>query len=175
MSERTQEYIITIRADGNATLEDANAPKAPSAAKTTEGEKVSGQGKKELTPGQKLTKGIIQSAAFGYAKRAVLTVARAQTGTIQLRTGQVQYQERQQAVLGYLEGGLNIAESAALGYATGNVYGAVIAAAVSTVTKVINFGIESNKLDLQRTVDDIGRAQANIRAGAGGGRMGKNY
>ena len=81
--------------------------------------------RKELTPGQKLTKGIIQSVA--------------------------------------------------LGYAAGNVYGAVIAAAVSTVTKVINFGIESNKIDLQRTVDDIGRAQANIRAGAGGGRMGKNY
>lgn len=169
---RTQEYIITIRTEGATS--DESSKKAPSTATTKEGGKVTPSSKKELSSGQQLTKGILRSAAFGYAKRALGMVTQASVSTINLRTGQVQFQEQQEAIYGYVQQGIGIAESVAMGYAVGNVVGAVVAAAVNVGSKVANFAIESNKINIQRTVADIGRQQSYIRAGAGGGRIGRN-
>lgn len=169
---RTQEYIITIRTEATQEAAEKGGKKAPSSATTKEGGKVS---KNEKSAGQKLTQGVIRSAAFNYAKRAIGMVSEAQIGTIQLRTGQVQYQEQQQALYGYVQQGLSIAESVAMGYAVGNVYGAVISGVASIVSKVANIGIESSRLGMQKTIESIGRDQAMIRAGASGGRTGKTY
>ena len=166
-----QEYIITIRTEGGES-NDKGGNKAPSSATTKDGGKVS---KKEKSAGQKLTQGVIRSAAFNYAKRAIGMASEAQVGTIQLRTGQVQYQEQQQALYGYIQQGIGIAESVAMGYAVGNLPGAVIGGVATAAFKVINLGLEARRLDLQKTVESIGREQAMIRAGASGGRTGKTY
>lgn len=170
---RTQEYIITIRTEGSTS--DESSQKAPSTATTKDGGKATPSSKKELSSGQQLTKGILRSAAFGYAKRGFGLVTQASISKINLRTGQVQFQEQQEAIYGYVQEGIGIAESVAMGYAVGNVYGAVISGVASALFKVVNLGTEAKKLDLQKTVDTIGREQTLIRAGAGGGRMGKTY
>lgn len=168
---RTQEYIITIRTE--ATSETQSSKAAPPSATTQNGSKITQSSSKSA--GQNLTKGIIRSAAYGYAKKALGVAAEATVGTIQLRTGQKQYQERQQAIYSYVQSGIGIAESMAMGFAVGNLPGAVISGVASSLFKVVNIGIESRQLGLSKTVDDIGKEQAAIRAGAGGGRMGKNY
>ena len=170
---RTQEYIITIRTEGSTS--DESSKKAPSTATTKDGGKVTPSSKKELSSGQQLTKGILRSAAFGYAKRALGMVTQASISTRHIRTGQVQFQQQQEAVLGYVQEGIGIAESVAMGYAVGNVYGAVISGVASAIFKVGNLSIDAEKVGMQKTVESIGREQALIRAGAGGGRMGKTY
>ena len=169
---RTQEYIITIRTEGTGEGNENVGKKAPSSATTKDGGKVA---KNEKSAGQKLAQGVIRSAAFNYAKRAIGTISEARVGTIQLRTGQIQYQEQQQVILGYVQQGIGIAESAIMGYAVGNIPGAIISGVATAAFKGISIGLESQRLEMQKTIESIGRDQAMIRAGASGGRAGKTY
>lgn len=160
---RTVEYIIHIKG-GKLKTEKAK----PEAAVTNKGDQIS--------PARDITKTVMKAAAYGYAKKFLGTIASANVNTVSLRTGQIQLQERQQAILGYASSAFDIVESAVAGWATtGSPYGALAGAAASLAFKGIDYGIEKRELQLSASVENIGRTQANIRAGAGGGRAGKTY
>ena len=161
---RTVEYIIRIKG-GKLKTEK----KKPEAATTNKGESF---GEKA----RDVTKTVMKAAAYGYAKKFIGTVVNAQANVVALRTGQIQAQERQQAILSYVSTGFDIVESAVAGWAvTGSPIGALAGAAASLAFKGLDYGVEVRNLRIAESVDNIGRTQANIRAGAGGGRAGKTY
>lgn len=103
------------------------------------------------------------------------TLAGADVNTVSLRTGQIQLQERQQAILSYVSSGFDIVESAVAGWATtGSPFGALAGAAASLAFKGLDYGVEVRNLRIAEAVDNIGRTQANIRAGAGSDRIGRS-
>ena len=166
-NDRRTDFVITIKYSGEEG-QGNQKKKAPSSAKTNDGDNVSTA--EQIKKG---TKAILRSAAFNYAKRGINTVVGTHVNTVQLRTGQTQYQERQQAVLGYVEQGIDLAESFALGFAMGKLPGALISTAATMTFKALNLAIEQNNIRISEQVDDIGRQQAYLRAGATGGRIGK--
>lgn len=158
---------IVIKADESAT--DPNEPRAASG---EGGEQIS-VGKKKQSSNLKKT---VAVAAYGYAKRAAMTVWDYNVSTIALRSGQERLQERQELAKKYITFGASLVESAVGGFllSGGNPIGAAVGIAMTTTFKVAELAIEQSKFNMQRTVDDIGLTQANIRAGAGSDRIGKN-
>lgn len=158
------ECVITIRAEDSAT-EDEGQPKA-----------ASGSGGEEVSAGGgKSKKAVAAVAAYGYAKRAINTVWDYQVSTISLRTGQERLQERQETAKKYISYGFSLVESAVAGFlVSGNPVGAVVGVAVNVVSKGIEMGLEASRFNLSRAVEDVSLTQANIRAGCGGGRIGRN-
>ena len=162
------ECIITIRAEDDVT--DTGGAKAASGAN---GDKVTteGESKKQAKKAK-----AVAVAGYHYAKRAAMTVADYNISTVALRTGQERLQEKLEFNKRVASFGISLVEGAVGGMVMtgGNPAGALIGAAVTTAFKVAELGIEQSKFNMQRTVDDIGLAQANIRAGAGSDRIGKN-
>ena len=160
------ECIITIRAEDDVT--DTGGAKAAPGANgdqvTTEGESKK-QAKKAKA---------VAVAGYHYAKRAVMTVWDYNVSTVSLRTGQERLQEKLEFNKRVASFGISLVEGAVMGAAAGGGVGALVGVAVTTAFKVAELGIEQSKFNMQRTVDDIGLAQANIRAGAGSDRIGKN-
>lgn len=155
---------IVIKADESVT--DNDTPKA-----------ATGEGGESLNVvGKGSKKAITKVAGYHYAKKAAMMVWDYNVSTIALKSGREMLQERQETAKKYISFGISVAEGAMSGLmmSGGNPAGALIGAAVTTIYKVAEIGIESSKLNLQRRVDDIGLTQANIRAGAGSDRIGKN-
>ncbi len=166
---REIEYIIKITADDTAqgSTNITENQKAPEAAPTASGDALTDK----ESPKKKL---ILQTAAYGYAKRAVNTVVSNRINTVSLRTGNSEHQQRLQLAQRVTNDVVSIAESLIVGAAVGGLAGAVVGAALSTTFKLIEYGFELEQVELNRTVDNIGLAQAQIRAGTGGDRKGRN-
>lgn len=160
------ECIITIRAEDDVT--DTGGAKAASGAN---GDKVTteGESKKQAKKAK-----AVAVAGYHYAKRAVMTVVDYNISTVALRTGQERLQEKLEFNKRVASFGISLVEGAVMGAVAGGGVGALVGVAVTTAFKVAELGIEQSKFNMQRTVDDIGLAQANIRAGAGSDRIGKN-
>ncbi|MBQ8289322.1 MAG: hypothetical protein IJY01_00420 [Clostridia bacterium] len=166
---REVEYIIRISADANAQgdSEITENQKAPEAAPTSSGDTVSGK----TSPTKKL---FIQTAAYGYAKRALNTVVSNTINTVSLRTGYNEHQQRLQLAQRITSDAINIGESLVVGAMVGGLGGALVSAAITSTFKLVEYGMEHQRLQISREVDSIGLAQAQIRAGTGGDRQGRN-
>ena len=89
-----------------------------------------------------------------------------------VRTGNVTYQERINYAYSTAKKAVMIGSVIVGGAMTGNVL-AVAAGIGSAVSWGVDIAVAQDQLNLQRSVENIGISQANIRAGAGGDRSGK--
>lgn len=96
-----------------------------------------------------------------------------QIGTVSLRTGNQERQQRIETVYSELKsaGGATLAIGG--GFVAGGVGGAAVAAvgvALSYLNKLISYGQRQDQLNLAATVEGISLAQLNLRAGTQGRR-----
>jgi hypothetical protein len=69
---------------------------------------------------------------------------------------------------------INIGESLVVGAMVGGLGGALVSAAITSTFKLVEYGMEYQRVQISHEVDSIGLAQAQIRAGTGGDRRGRN-
>lgn len=124
--------------------------------------------------GSKAKKIISAGAMYGIAKQTAARVITHQINTVALRTGKNELQQRLQFQYNVASQAFSIAENVAVGYMVGNIPGAVVSAAVSIGSKVMDYAIKSNELRMARQLEDVQIGLADIRAGSLGDRMGRN-
>lgn len=130
----------------------------------------SGQSKsgKNLTEGQKaLGKSLV---ALQKVKSWINPVINHEINMVELRTGRREYARKIQFAHEIAQQGLGIVESIAMGYAVGNVWGAVIGAVGSIGHTAMNYIQRQDEINTQETLENISLQQNRIRAGAGGSR-----
>ncbi len=110
--------------------------------------------------------------ATGLAVAAVNKGITTYISRVGLRTGNTALQERLSYAQSTAQRAIGIGAALIGGALTGNPL-AVVGAAVSAVSWGVDIGIQAENLRLEREVEGIGIRQANIRAGAGGGRTSK--
>ena len=115
-------------------------------------------------------KKILHLAPVGYAIKTAESIVVAEMNRVGLRTGNHLLQEKINFTynLGKKAALTGIATVGAL--ATGNIPLALFTASTSLISTALSFAQESRTLSLQKSVEDVGRAEADIRAGAKGGR-----
>ncbi len=154
-------YVITIK---NETGGGSSGRGTGAVAQTKSGEDAGG-----------LSKGVKRGAAMGVAVATKLadTAVTTYINRVDIRTGNTTLAQR--LSFKYSEAKRGIAMGAALigGIATGNPV-AVIGAATAVISRGIDIAIASENIQLQRDLENISIQQANIRAGSGGGRAGRN-
>lgn len=165
MADKT-EYVITIKLDGDSINSSDGYPQAPNADGTPT----------TVQNGLSSIKGAaIGVAAYGYAKKAVNALWDYNLSTINIRTGQTQQQEREQFSKNMISRAFSIGESFVAGtiLGGGNPIAGLVGMGINLVATTANVALESARHDLNQSLDDIGRAQANIRASTGEQRMGR--
>lgn len=164
MPNITYEIIIRSEDGGGSGTGGGKGTPGKSVAKTPKGDDASGF----PISGKKL-------AAMGYvaAKRIGNRVATTYISRVGLRTGNATLQERMSYDLGVANRAIGIGTAIIGGAISGNPL-AVVAGIGSAVSWGIDIAVAQEQLNLQRAVENIGISQANIRAGAGGDRIGRN-
>ena len=143
----TVTYEIHIVQDGGESQK--SAPKAVASVPESQ----SSEGNQFV--GGKYGKIAVKMASFGIAIQAAKNVASTEIGRIELRTGHSTLQQRSQFVFNTTSKILS-----------GNVVG--------MIRDAWNYSEKRQEIEIQRTVENIGIKQANLRASSGGGRNGKN-
>lgn len=159
-------YLITIRDEtGKGSSEENNGGVAPA----YDGANASGAPKG--TSGTDYAK---KAKALGIVavKKIAHRVATSYINQVGVRTGNTQFQEKLSYSYSCLERVLGIGTAIIGGAIAGNPL-AVLAGVGVAASWGVNIAVAQQQINLQRAVDDIGIAQANIRAGAGGDRSGR--
>lgn len=163
-------YLITIRDERGG---DSKGLSEGNVAPSTDGTNASGNpngtvaGSKRKGSGEKA-----RALALVAAKKIIHRVATTYINQVGVRTGNTQLQERLSYSYSCLERSIGIGIAVVGGAMTGNVL-AVAAGVGAAVTWGVNIAVAQEQINLQRSVENIGIAQANIRAGAGGDRSGR--
>lgn len=158
-------YVISIRNDTgtekgtNDNAASGNGGVAP----TTSGENASGV---TLTKKQSIALGLVA------AKRIGNRVATTYISQVGVRTGNVTRQEQMNYTLGVVEKSVGIGLAIIGGAVAGSPL-AVAAGVGAAISWGVDIAVAQAQLNLERSVENIGISQANIRAGAGGDRYGK--
>ena len=100
-------------------------------------------------------------------------VATTYISQIGVRTGNVTLQEKLAYDKGVAMRAIGIGTTLIVGAATGNPL-AIAAGVGSAISWGVDIAVAQEQLNLERAVENIGIQQANIRAGAGGDRSGRN-
>lgn len=124
--------------------------------------------------GSKAKKIISAGAMYGIAKQTAVRAITHQINTVALRTGKNELQQRLQFQYNVASQTFSIAENIIIGAKIGQAPGAIVAAAVSIGSKVMDYTIKSNELRMARQLEDVQIGLADIRAGSLGDRMGRN-
>ena len=161
-------YVITIKSEGGGSSKNAKKK----IASTSSGENID---KSESSGGfadfVKKAKSLSHAAPVGYALKYADLAMTTHINRIELRTGSSTLQEKISYEYGMAK---RIAASGIAiigGIASGNPVVAV-AGAMSLVNIGVQQTIAQQNLNIAREVEGIGIQQANIRAGANGGRNG---
>ncbi len=114
-------------------------------------------------------------AVVGVAAPFAFQVASNRISTTTLRTGQAEYQAKQELALRGAKLGVGIVSAALTGAMVtgGNPLGAVAGALVGVAHTTINMQQAANVVQMERNVESIGIELANIRAGSLGDRHGR--
>ena len=166
-------YVISIKLDGaEGTAQSSNNGVAPS----VNGQSVSGVGGAGKSESAEL-KGFFKSAPVQMAKGAILAAAHKGISTyinrVSLRTGNEALQERLSFAYSTAQRAFAIGASFVGGLATGNPL-AVIGSTAAAMSWAYDIKIQAENIQIQRELEGISIRQANIRAGAGGDRAGRN-
>ena len=165
-----QRYVIEFHLVHSSQNEKQGG--AVDSAATASGENSAGKmnRKKAKNPETSNNNKAIAVAAYGYAKKAAGTIVASYVDTVELRTGQSQYQKKLQVASSLTSQIWGFGESIALGAATGGPVGAVIAGSLSVASYAINRTKEEMRLSMEESLESVSLSQARIRAGAGGSR-----
>ena len=126
-------------------------------------------------------KGLIQSeegriafakgmAAYGVVKTFATQVVNHEVSMVKLRTGSNELQERANFINSVAQKGLNILETTAAGAALGGLPGAALGFVLGAAHTVIGFAQNQERINTERSVENVGLMMMNIRAGANGSR-----
>ena len=114
-------------------------------------------------------------ASYGIAKQVANTLYTHHVNTVELRTGNSEYQQRLQFHKDIMDRSVNILESIAAGAIIGGgVPGALIGAATSISMMGIQVAQNSDRIITQQSLENISIGLANVRAGAMEDRQGRN-
>lgn len=151
--EKQGPYVIILK-------NEARTQKSPVANSSEKSEQ-------KYTSGQLKAQGAIKAlvAYDKYAAPFVEGIVQHGVGTIELRTGAAELQQK-------IEFGLNMAKtagglvtSALTGYAIGNLPGALIGVLISGVTTAINYANRRDTIRLEQNLENITLRGMNVRAG----------
>lgn len=163
------EFIIKNETGGGGSQNSPTAPTTNSG--STQDGKHGWLGLDETTS-KGIAKGI---AAVGVVSSFAFQTANNRISTTTLRTGQAEYQAKQELALRGAKWGMGILTSAATGLfvSGGNPLGAVAGALVGVAHTAINMQQAANVVQMERSAESIGIELANIRAGSLGDRHGR--
>jgi hypothetical protein len=153
MAEAQSPYVIIIK-------NQARTQKSPVANSSEKSEP-------KYTEGQLKAQGLIKAlvAYDKYAAPFVENIVQRNVGTIELRTGAEELQQKVEFGLSIAKTAGGIITSALTGYAIGNLPGALIGTLISGVTTVMNYANRANTLRLEQNLEDIALRGMNVRAG----------
>lgn len=117
-----------------------------------------------------LKKGVKGLVSFGAIKSTATQLIGHQFGTIELRTGAREYEQRQRFLFDRINEGVSNVGVLAVGAATGNLPAAVIGVAANAAGKLLGIIMRAHTLSLEGTIENVGIKLASIRAGAGSRR-----
>lgn len=156
-------YEIILR---NEALEAEKPSKAVAGSKASTDSQ--NKEKKTLSEGQKaLGKSLV---ALQKVKSWINPVISHEINMVELRTGRREYARKIQFGYEIAQQGLGIVESIAMGYAVGNVWGAVIGAVGGIGHTAMNYIQRQDEINTQQSLENISLQENRIRAGAGGSR-----
>ena len=154
----THEYVIKIQ-------NETSGKKSPIAGSNNSGSSKSE--KAQATVGQERAQSALK-AIVAYNKFIAPFVDSAverELGTIELRTGASELQQRVNFGRSIAKQVGGLATSVIAGYAVGNLPGAIIGGLISVATTAMNYSNRQNVLNLNRNLEDITISGRNIRAG----------
>ena len=162
MANVTYEIILKNETGGGGSSSKKSGSK--SIAKTPKGDDASGfkiDGKK--------------AGMLGYVavRRIGNRVGTTLINRVGITTGNTTLQERLAYDFSILNRTINIGTAVITGAVTGNPL-AIAAGIGMAVSWAVDIAVAKDQLNIQRTVENISISQANIRAGAGGDRAGRN-
>ena len=172
MSERKVEYTIYIKAADD--VQGAGEQNTPDTALGSGGSDISQKNKQSAADKQKNKAFKTGIAAYHYAKQIVAPIVANQVNTVSLRTGNDELQRRTQFGLDIASTAVDVAEFALTGAVLGGGVGAAVGAAVGVASKLISYQTAYANQQLAKTVESVGLAEARIRAGTSGDRIGKS-
>lgn len=153
-------YEIIIK---NETAQAAESPIANDQNETTSD--------KDKEVGKKAKKVITGAMVYRTGKALVRSQIGHEIGTIELRTGQSELQQRYQFANQIAESVFDVAESIAIGaYVGGGVPGAIIGATVGIGMKMLDLSHKMDVYNLNRTIESETIRRNYVRAGAMGSR-----
>lgn len=120
-----------------------------------------------------ISKKLAPMAMVGYAKSIAGRVISSKIGTITLRTGYEEKQQREQFLYNTASKIGNFALSVATGAKVGGGWGAVIGAVLSIGSEAVNVAIRSNEISIAREQENMSIFLNQVRMGAGGRREGR--
>lgn len=154
-------YTITIKADH---LEKESTGIAGSNKKSdTEQRKglLSKEGAKTFAKGM---------AAYQTVKSFVTQIVNHEVSMVQLRTGSNELQERANFINQTAQKGLGLLESIGAGILVGGPIGAVVGATLGLAHTAIGYSQAQNRINTERTLENVGLGMNYVRAGANGSR-----
>lgn len=163
-------YVITIRDDTSGT---GSPPGVASTDNTGVASASNGESASPKSSGFHISKkaGVMMGVAA--VKKVGNRVATTYISQVGVRTGNVTLQEKLAYDKGVAMRWIGIGTAVILGAATGNPL-AIAAGVGSAISWGVDIAVAQEQLNLERAVENIGIQQANIRAGAGGDRSGRN-
>ena len=159
MAERN--YTITIKATG---LTKDDSPIAGDN-KKSDTEKTKGLLTKEGA--KAYAKGLV---AYHAVKSFATNVANHEVSLVELRTGSNELQRRANFINNVVQTSVGLAESMVTGALVGGLPGAVLGVAMTGVSKLISIAQNQERIDLQKSIEDVSLGMNYIRAGARGYR-----
>ena len=108
--------------------------------------------------------------AWNKAKPWIARVVSHELNQVELRTGRSEWAQKLQFNYSLVNKGLGLIESVGMGYAVGNIPGAVIGAMTSIAGTVVEYIQKQDNINLEKSLENITLQQNRIRAGVGGGR-----
>ena len=152
------EYTITLR---NETVGGADSPVAGGSGQSEDTTPSTPQETPAANIG--VAKGLIAVTTF--VKPFVEQAVNHQISTISLRTGSQEQQQRIQFAYNVGKQALGIMASTAMGFAVGNVPGAIIGALTSITTTVMSYAYKADVIDLEHDLESITLGGMKVRAG----------
>lgn len=167
MADDVVSYVITIKTENADSASSDSSGSTGGIAKTREGQDAGGS---------KKTSGAVRKIglAFAAVRKIANTVIPTVINRVDIRTGNTTLAQKLSYQYSVANRGVSIAASLVFGVATKHPVIGFIGSAVSAASWGADIALSKEELSLQRRLEDISIQQANIRAGAGGGRAGRN-
>lgn len=150
-------YTITIRNEGGGS--SSSSPVAGNQQPATQ----QAPAKNSKTPNPDWVKGLV--AYNQYLKPFVSQVIQHEVGTVSLRTGSQELQQKVEFAYDLISEGVGLAESIAVGAAIGHLPGAVIGAVMGLATSAVGYINRRKTIGYNQSLEDISIDLMNTRAG----------